>query len=199
MKTYRTTTNNIKRINLITLKNTSITAVSDLSGFMLSRSTACMASCTLVKVLKSEIYWYLLRFPLSIPFWLWKCFYLHVFSNRHGGGGWRSARSASARGRTSTTGKKGDGGDFDYPMEFHFNKFPPRTTNFSSRSTERREKFSPLRNKWKNLLYLNLIKSLYENVKGLTMEICQGDLPGNILICIRNYFFRSCHPDEIKF
>lgn len=61
MKTYWTTTNNIKHIYLITLQNTSIYGGFSIFVFlcfspMYARKVSCLS--TLVKVLKSEIYWY---------------------------------------------------------------------------------------------------------------------------------------------
>lgn len=52
--------------------------------------------------------------------------------------------------------EKSDRRDFDYPLEFHFNKFFPL---FKSNSNLEENSLGKVELRRKNLLYLNLIKS----------------------------------------
>lgn len=91
------------------------------------------------------------------------------------------------------THKKGDGRDFDYPMEFYFNKFPSRLSPSKLSHIETRYESSRAESSVivegedeEKLITFKSDKILYENVKGLTRkglsELQARYLLGNNLI-----------------
>lgn len=104
-----------------------------------------------------------------------KCFYLHVHPLNHERRSSGSFCWLSFHIQRVWIWKKGDGRDFDYPMEFHFNKF--LLYSFPSRNHKNRVEIFEKKEK---LIIFKSDKILHENAKGLTKDVKNRDIYGEI-------------------